>query len=90
MTYVISYNTKLVHKKDGRHCIYLDSMTESHWIGINSWGEHDKYPKIPFKGCDVRIHQITVDYLRDSSGKIPDIELYEIKRPIIFKSKQFI
>lgn len=91
MTYVISYETKLVHKEtDFRHCIYLDcSKNNTHWVGINSWGDNDPYPYIPFKGCEVRIYLISVKYLKDSDGIQPPIDLIELFRPICFKSEKF-
>ena len=56
LTYVISYKTSTVHNGyNGRHCIYLDKVTDT-WIGLNSWGNHESRPSIPFKESEVSIH----------------------------------
>ena len=57
MSYVISYETRTVHNGiNGRHCIYLDTATDTHWIGLNSWGTNVNRPSIRFRGCEVSIH----------------------------------
>ena len=72
--YLISY----FPKKNSLHCVYVDFISEDTQTvyGINSWGAHDEYPKVPFN-CITFLYRVTCVASKNSMPLVPSCSFSE-------------
>ena len=72
--YLISY----FPNRNSFHCVYVDSISEDTQTvyGINSWGAHDEYPKVPFS-CITFLYKVTCVASKNGMPLVPSCSFSE-------------